>query len=524
MSGADHAMSEAIRQAYRRGQEEESMEPLVRVDASGRPEGRIRHGDQVIFYDIRGEREIELTQAFVCPGFGHFPVVEGLRPTFTTLVEYDPELPVEVAFPPLEELSGTLSEVVSRAGRRQVKVTETEKAVHLAYFLNGKRKGALRGESQVTPHSPLDPLAEPEMRAAEVADAVSAALADPTVDLVIGNLPNVDVVGHSEKRDAILRAVEAVDTALGRILAAATSAGVVAVVTADHGTVEEWLYPEGTINTGHTASPVPLAVAFPPGSGADGATLAGGGGLVDVAPTVLELLGLPRPVEMSGRSLLRSAPLAGNRSRVLLLICDGWGVAPPGPGNLIHAAHTPHMDALLAHAPHTVLAASGLAVGLPEGTVGNSEAGHLHIGAGRPVWSDKLRLERALGDGSFLGNRALLAAAERARDERTRLHLLGIVSFFSSHGSIDYLLASLEIAARVGVSEVFVHGLLGRRGERPESGAHYVGLVEDACDRLGVGKVVSVIGRHWALDREHNWDRIERTYNLLVRGVGHPVR
>jgi 2,3-bisphosphoglycerate-independent phosphoglycerate mutase len=499
------------------------MEPLVRVDESGRPVGRIARGDQVIFCDIRGEREVELTQAFVSLEFAHFPRVPDLEVGFTTLVEYDRELPVRVAFPPLQELTGTLCEAVSRAGLRQVKVTETEKAIHLAYFLNGKRKGTFPGEERVTPRSPHDPMAEPEMRASEVADALVEALEDEAVDLVIGNLPNVDVVGHSENRGAILRAIEAVDTAVGRILEVAARGGVVAVVTADHGTVEEWLYPEGTINTGHTANPVPLAVAFPPGMAPIGLTLRGGGGLADVAPTILELLGLVRPAEMNGRSLL-SHPLPGlGRHRALLLICDGWGVAPAGPGNLIEAARTPHMDALLARSPHTLLAASGTAVGLPEGTVGNSEAGHLHIGAGRPVFSDKLRLEHALADGSFYTNDALVAAAAAARRDGTRLHLLGIVSFFSSHGSIDYLLAGLELARREGAGEVYIHGLLGRRGERPESGAHYVGVVEDAAARLGLGRVVSVIGRHWALDREHNWDRIARTYDLLVRGVGLPV-
>lgn len=522
MSVTDHAMSRAIRDAYLRGQEEESMEPLVRVDPSGRAIGRFKAGDHVIFYDIRGEREIELTSAFVTPGFASFPLEPDLRLGFTTLVEYDRDLPVHVAFPPLEELRGTLSEVVSSAGLRQVKITETEKAVHLAYFLNGKRKGEWAGETRISAISPANPVSEPSMRAREVAAAVKAALADPSINLVIGNLPNIDVVGHSENREAILAAIQAVDAAVGEIVGAARQAGVIAVITADHGTVEEWLYPEGTVNTGHTTSPVPFVVAFPETHEATTLVRVNGGGLVDVAPTVLDLLGLPRPAEMTGRSLLDWSG-EPRTNRVLLLICDGWGVAPSGPGNLIFQASTPSMDALLAAHPHTLLAASGLAVGLPEGTVGNSEAGHLHIGAGRPVWSDKQRIENALKDGSFQTNPTLCAAAMAARDSGTSLHLLGIISFFSSHGSIDYLLGLLEIAARVGPRKVYIHGLLGRRGERPASGAHYVEVVEDAAARIGVGQVVSVIGRYWALDREHHWDRIARTYDLLVHGIGYPV-
>ncbi len=179
------------------------------------------------------------------------------------------------------------------------------------------------------------------------------------------------------------------------------------------------------------------------------------------------------------------------------------------------------MDALLARGA-TRLAASGTAVGLPDGTVGNSEAGHLHIGAGRVVWSDRQKIDRAIGDGSFLENPAFLWAADHAAASGAALHLLGIVSFFSSHGSIEHLFALLELARRRGVREVYVHGLLGRRGERKESGAHYVGLIEDKCAEFG-GRLVSLIGRHWALDREKHWDRVERAYRLLVDGLGRRV-
>ncbi len=518
----DRAMSQAVREAYARGQEEESMEPLVRVDAEGRPVGRIGRGDFVVFYDIRGEREVELTSAFVDPSFRAFPVRRDLGVRFATMIEYDRSLPVRVAFPPLEELRGTLCEAVSATGLRQVKVTETEKAIHLAYFLNGKRSTAFAGEQRVAVESPKDPFHEPEMRSDEVADALAAAVSDPGASLVIGNFPNVDVVGHGEDSGAILRAIEAVDRGLGRVLETARREGVTAVVVADHGTVEEWLYPEGPRNTGHTANPVPFVVALPEGSNAGGA-LRGGGTLADVAPTVLGLLGIERPAEMIGRSLLPEGFEARRGSRVALVVCDGWGIAEPGPGNLLSQAHTPAMDALLAGNPSTTLRASGAAVGLPDGTVGNSEAGHLHIGAGRVVPSDRIRIERAIQDGSFFENPAFLWAAEGARRAGTALHLLGIVSFFSSHGSVEYLFALMELARRAGVPDVFIHSLLGRRGERPESGAHYLGLVEDESARVGVGTLASVIGRHWALDRERNWDRIEKTYRLLVDGAGRRV-
>jgi len=180
------------------------------------------------------------------------------------------------------------------------------------------------------------------------------------------------------------------------------------------------------------------------------------------------------------------------------------------------------MDRLQQEWPTTRLQAAGEAVGMPAGTVGNSEAGHLHIGAGRRVLSDRVRIDQALADGSFFANDAFRWAMQGARQDGTRLHLLGIVSFYSSHGSVAHLKALLEMARGEEVPEVYIHAMLGRRGERPESGAHYIEDVERETERLGVGVVASVIGRFWSLDREENWDRIEKTYRWL-EGRGRPV-
>jgi 2,3-bisphosphoglycerate-independent phosphoglycerate mutase len=403
-----------------------------------------------------------------------------------------------------------------------VKVAESEKAIHVGYFLNGKRKAPFPGERRVVVQSPEDPLAEPEMRADEVAEALVNEIRAGAAALVVGNLANIDVVGHGEDKAAVLRAVEAVDRALGRVLGAASAEGLAAVVTADHGTAESWFYPEGAIDTGHTSSPVPFVLALPEGLNA-GVELRQGGSLIDVAPTMLALLGLPRPSEMTGRDLVVPGARRLQSSRALLLICDGWGVAAPGPGNLISQARTPVMDALSSRGAATILDAAGVAVGLPPGTVGNSEAGHLHLGAARVVQSDRVRIQKAIEDGEFFDNPALCWAAGRANASGARLHLMGIVSFFSSHGSLEHLFALLELARRAGGPEVFVHGFLGRRGEKPGSGADHLARVEDEAARLGVGRLVSVIGRRWALDREQNWDRIEKTYRLLVDGAGRQV-
>ncbi|MEJ2738185.1 MAG: phosphoglycerate mutase (2,3-diphosphoglycerate-independent) [Anaerolineae bacterium] len=470
MTTANHPMADAVRAAYRAGQEEESLEPLVRVDPDGRPVGSIQDGDSVIFYDIRGEREIELTSAFVDAEFPHFrrPPV---RVRFATMIEYHPDLDVQVAFPPLGRLDDTLCETVSRAGLRQAKVVESEKAIHVSYFLNGKIQEAFPGEERVIVDSPR-PASQatmpPAMEAAAVADAAIEALEDPGNALVTVNLCNVDVIGHIENPEAIRQAVETVDTQAGRIVAAARAAGVTTVLTADHGTVERWY-------------------------------------------------------SMTGQSLIPSALPDGGR-RVLLLILDGWGIGDGGPGDLIAQAHTPVMDGLLAAWPHTQITASGPAVGMPEGTVGNSEAGHLHISAGRVVPADRVRIHQALEDGAYFENEAFRWAMQGAKRDGTRLHLLGIVSFYSSHGSVDHLLALMEMARREGVPEVYIHSMLGRRGERPESGAIYVEQVEREAARLGVGQVATVIGRFWSLDREEHWERIEKTYRMLVEGQGQPVR
>jgi 2,3-bisphosphoglycerate-independent phosphoglycerate mutase len=365
----------------------------------------------------------------------------------------------------------------------------------------------------------------PEMRIAEVCQKTIEKVNDPQYDLVVANFCNTDVVGHVENKDAIRTAVQAVDTQVGLAVEAARKAGMTVLITADHGTVEKWYYPDGAVDTGHTNSPVPCILVDPELSEGSQVTLREGGALPDVAPTVLEIMGLEKPAAMTGESLLENYPgPKGNKSRrLLLLILDGWGVQPPGETNLISGADTPIMDGLLETCPNTTLAASGPPVGLPEGKVGNSEAGHLHIGAGRRILSDRSRIDAALEDGSFFQNEAFEWALDGALKDGTDLHLLGIVSFYSSHGTIQHLFALMEWAKRKGYENLYIHSILGRRGEQPESGGIYIQKVEEKAEELGLGQVVSVLGRYWALDREENWDRVARCYRQLVYGEGTAV-
>jgi 2,3-bisphosphoglycerate-independent phosphoglycerate mutase len=511
-------LADAIRQAYGRGEEDETLPPLHLVDGAGQPLGLMGDGDSVIFYNIRGEREVELSLSLTQPGFAQFPTRDGMTVRMATMIEYDPRITEHVAFPPGGALPDTLSEVVSRAGLRHAKVVESEKAVHLTYFLNGKRKGPFPGEERVVIESnrevnDFDEL--PEMDVAAVVAATVERLADPGCALIVANFANMDVVGHIEDKGAVLAAIQAVDAAVGEVVRAAQAAGVTAVVTADHGSVERWYYPEGAINTGHTDSPVPCVVAR------EGLALRVEGDLTDVAPTVLALMGLEAPAAMTGRSLLEVAPQ--ETGRVLLLIVDGWGLHDDPAINLVAQAETPSLDWLRATYPGAVLQAAGEVVGMPAGSVGNSECGHLHIGAGRRVLSDRMQITQAIESGAYHDNPAFNWAIDEALHNGRRLHLLGIISFYSSHGSLKYLRELLQLCARRGVPEVYVHGMLGRRGERPEAGAVYVGEIEALCAELGCGRVVSVIGRHWALDREEHWDRVERAYRMLTYGEGEAV-
>ena len=513
-------IADAVRDAYRAGEEDEAMQPRILVGADGRSVGRIGGGDYVIFYDIRGEREIELTQAFTEPAFTHFQTAP-IQTHWATMIQYSPDLDVRVAFPPEGALADTLSECVSRAGLAQAKISESEKAIHVSHFLNGKRSEPFPGEQRVAAASPntLHYDEVPEMAAADVADAAVQALAGDAAFMVV-NFANVDVLGHIENRDAILQAVATVDREAGRVIHAARDAGVTVLVTADHGTVEKWYYPDGTVDTGHTDSPVPLVLVDPAVEGRTEGVLRDGGALTDVAPTVLDLMGLARPATMTGTSLLAQPLPDRDGRRVLVLLLDGWGEGDGSETDLIAAADTPIMDRLRQAYPSTRLAASGIAVGMPEGTVGNSECGHLHIGAGRVVPSDRVRIEQDIADGSFRENEAMVWAMEGAKRDGRPLHLLGIISFYSSHGSVRHLLELVRMAHDRGVREVYVHGMLGRRGERPESGAIYCEEVECECARLGTGRLATIIGRFWSLDREENWDRIEKTYRALVEGKG----
>ncbi|HLZ18199.1 MAG TPA: alkaline phosphatase family protein, partial [Smithellaceae bacterium] len=256
-------MSEAVRQAYVQSQEDETLLPLVGIDLQDNPVGRIKTGDSVIFYNIRGEREIELTQSLTEPGFRKFPVETNLSFNYATMIEYQPGLKVKVAFPPEDVLSDTLSDILAAQGLTQAKITEAEKAVHVSFFFNGKKSDLLSGEERIVIPTRKDVKLfdeAPEMSIVQITDAAVEKIKDPACNFIVVNFPNVDVVGHIENEPAIIRAVQAVDRHAGTLIDAALKENVTVIVTADHGTVEKWLYPDGGVDTGHTDSPVPFVL------------------------------------------------------------------------------------------------------------------------------------------------------------------------------------------------------------------------------------------------------------------------
>jgi 2,3-bisphosphoglycerate-independent phosphoglycerate mutase len=204
---------------------------------------------------------------------------------------------------------------------------------------------------------------------------------------------------------------------------------------------------------------------------------------------------------------------------VALIILDGWGCAPPGPGNAVELAETPVFDGLWARFPHTTLEASGEAVGLPHGQMGNSEVGHLTIGAGRVVYQDLVRINKAITDGSFFENEALLAAFDRAREREGDVHLLGLASYGGVHSHIDHLRALLELARRQGMEQrTHVHAFTDGRDVSPTSAANDLAeLVSEGAD------IVTVCGRFYAMDRDGRWERTERAFSAIRSGEGEPA-
>ena len=208
------------------------------------------------------------------------------------------------------------------------------------------------------------------------------------------------------------------------------------------------------------------------------------------------------------------------KSPNVLLIMDGYGLAPASKTNAVSVAATPNLDALFAACPHTTLSASGPDVGLPAGQIGNSEVGHTNIGAGRVPRQDLDRITCAVEDGSFFENTVYLSALRRAAEKGAALHVLGLLSDGGVHSHTRHIFAMLELAKRCNLKKVYLHVFLDGRDVPPKSGKDYVEALCARCAELGVGTVATVQGRFFGMDRDKRWERLQRGYDAIVRGIG----
>ena len=209
-----------------------------------------------------------------------------------------------------------------------------------------------------------------------------------------------------------------------------------------------------------------------------------------------------------------------SKKPVVLMVLDGYGLSDKTEGNAIAMADTPVMDKLMKEYPFVKGNASGSYVGLPDGQMGNSEVGHMNIGAGRIIYQDLTRITKAIADGDFFKNEELLAAMENCKKNNSDLHLFGLLSSGGVHSHISHVYGLLEMAKKNGVSNVYVHAFLDGRDTPPASGKDFVAQLEEKMAEIGVGKVASLAGRYYAMDRDNNWDRVEQAYRSLTTGEG----
>ena len=288
---------QAIKNSYANEVTDEFMLPTV--IAGSEP---IREGDSVVFANFRPDRARQITRAFVDPEFQGFERRNGYFPVhFVCMAQYDATMPnVEVAFPP-EELTMTMGEYLAKCGKTQLRIAETQKYAHVTFFFNGGEEKTFEGEDRILIKSPdvetFD--MKPEMSAYEVCDAVCGAIDSDKYDVIILNYANCDMVGHTGVFDAAVKAIEAVDECVGRMVDKIVAKGGVALITADHGNADKMMEPDGSPFTAHTTNPVPFIVV-----GAGDVQVREGGVLADLAPTMLKIMGLPQPAEMTGKSLI----------------------------------------------------------------------------------------------------------------------------------------------------------------------------------------------------------------------------
>ncbi len=309
------SVEKAIVDSYEKRIYDEEFMPTV-ITKNNQPITKIEDGDAVIFFNYRPDRARQLTKAFTLPSFEKFKREKYLNILFATFVEYEKNLPVELIFPP-DTLKNTLGEVLSQSGLRQLRIAETEKYAHVTYFFNGGRETKSDGEDQILVPSPAVPSYDlkPEMSALEVTDKVIKAVDQDTYDFILINFANPDMVGHTGNLKATIKAIEVIDKCVGKIVNSVLNKNGMLFITADHGNAEDLFNMQtGIIDKEHSANPVPFLIigkdyegktlSLPDAPGGDLSLLQPQGMLSDVAPTILKVMGLDKPADMTGRSLI----------------------------------------------------------------------------------------------------------------------------------------------------------------------------------------------------------------------------
>ena len=511
LRGAE-ALAKAVENEYTKGNQDYHLKPLNLLDKDGKPVGTVKPEDGVIFCCRRGEREVELTDAFTDPDFKGFERerIPGLD--FVILTMYNEKYTyLPIAFAP-DKVQKTLAQVLAENGKTQFHLAESEKYAHVTFFFNGGNQKPFEGEEDCRIPSPKGiPFDQvPELSLPKVAERLCQAI-DTGYDFIVTNYANGDVIGHTSNDDAKRKATPAVDKYVKQAVEHAVSKGYRVLLTADHGNIEILRKPDGSPHVAHTSNLVACI-----GIGEGMKLTRADGKLCDVSPTILKAMGIRQPEAMTGSSFFDF----DGSSKVLLLILDGWGLGEHNGNNPIYSEETPYWDSLLAERPYAKLQASGPAVGLEEGKPGNSEAGHINLGSGRVVLQDDVRLDRAMKDGSFAENKVFIDTIDKCKEKGTALHLFSLLTKKSSHGSIDYPLAILDIANRRGLKDVYIHIIFDGRSTDPGSAPGLLRELGEQLEQKGIGLIVSGVGRGVALDRDLNWAKVQSAYDSLVSGTG----
>ena len=287
---------QAVKDSYANGVTDEFVIPIVVKGGA-----TVKEGDSVIFYNFRPDRAREITRTFVDPDFNGFERKKGFFPLFyVCMTQYDATMPnVHIAFKP-QKLTNTMGEYISSLGMKQLRIAETEKYAHVTFFFNGGVEKVYDGEDRILVKSPAVATydLQPEMSAYEVKDKLVDAIRSGVYDMIILNFANCDMVGHTGVFEAAVKAVEAVDDCVGQVVSAIRDMDGVAIITADHGNADKMIDDDGSPFTAHTTNPVPFCVI-----GYD-CKLREGGVLADIAPTMLKIMGLPQPEDMTGKSII----------------------------------------------------------------------------------------------------------------------------------------------------------------------------------------------------------------------------